>query len=629
MQIWIDIEDASGNKYGPGPIKSATGWTSTRRLDAAGTFSFTMLAADPMAAEVQNKRYARCWRAGDDITNPRDHMEEMGAGIIEQINLRVSAGGLTMLEVSGIDILSELGNISVGDLDLFTDTVRAPQSVVLIPPEADPALPTVIWPANGGVIDLDIDPGPYYLYISDQDEFFQLYLGISSGNSKVAELKAQYFNEEADPAGWEYLPLVSNGTVVAGKPFATSGTIEFELPVGWGKATYGKYDVRLFCDNVNLSPVTFSSFSVTVRSSTTTALVDVMNLAPAGWSFDPAGLTATSTPVYRQMAGESVLATLVALAEQTGEHFLLSPVGRRIWWIGPVATVEQIAARSSGLRAYGPADPGADPQDDVFYITGLERMQDSYPLYTSIIPHGAGVGNERITLADATDLAPSGYTLGTNYLRRNAAVTQFGRIDKIADYPDIAPLDNSSSARSTAGNMLLQRAYEDLKRGSYLQNAYTLSLVPSRYRIYPGQTIDVRYDEWEDGYHSVAINETLWVLEATYSITAEGDMLTMALIVATVDSYPQADDGRMASEVVISSISRAAVIPESGLTDANNGEPSSIKIRNGKVTQVTRKAAVFPCPDGDYPEDDLVYAANIRQIKVRDGRITYIFIDYN
>ena len=161
VEIWIDIEDASGNKYGNGPIKTATGWTSTCRLDAAGTFSFTMPAADPMAAEVQNKRYARCWRAGDDITNPRDHMEEMGVGIIEQISLRVSANGVTMLEVSGIDSLSELGNISVGDLALFTDTVRAPQSVVLIPPEADPPLPTVIWPANGGVIDLDIDPGRY------------------------------------------------------------------------------------------------------------------------------------------------------------------------------------------------------------------------------------------------------------------------------------------------------------------------------------------------------------------------------------------------------------------------------------------------------------------------------------
>ena len=84
--IWIDIEDASGNKYGMGPIFTESGWTSTRRLDAAGTFSFTMPASDPMAAEVQNKRYARCWRAGDDITNVLAARARLGTGTLHLVN---------------------------------------------------------------------------------------------------------------------------------------------------------------------------------------------------------------------------------------------------------------------------------------------------------------------------------------------------------------------------------------------------------------------------------------------------------------------------------------------------------------------------------------------------------------
>jgi hypothetical protein len=36
MRIWIDIEDLQGNRYGAGPILTATGWEHTRRLDRAG-----------------------------------------------------------------------------------------------------------------------------------------------------------------------------------------------------------------------------------------------------------------------------------------------------------------------------------------------------------------------------------------------------------------------------------------------------------------------------------------------------------------------------------------------------------------------------------------------------------------
>lgn len=59
MEVWIENE--AGIRQGAGPITTATGWTQTPRLNAAGEFSFTMPALDPRAAYVRTHRWARAW----------------------------------------------------------------------------------------------------------------------------------------------------------------------------------------------------------------------------------------------------------------------------------------------------------------------------------------------------------------------------------------------------------------------------------------------------------------------------------------------------------------------------------------------------------------------------------------
>lgn len=43
---WVDIEDASSNRYGNGPLRAA-GFTVSKLLTASGEFSFDVAGADP------------------------------------------------------------------------------------------------------------------------------------------------------------------------------------------------------------------------------------------------------------------------------------------------------------------------------------------------------------------------------------------------------------------------------------------------------------------------------------------------------------------------------------------------------------------------------------------------------
>jgi len=110
LSLWIDIEDGSGNKLGPGPIRDFTGWRSTSRLDRAGGFAFEMPAANERASLVEEKRVARCYGVRNGA------VYEVGAGIIDFVTTRVDADGRTVLRVQGDDLLRELTYRSVAFL---------------------------------------------------------------------------------------------------------------------------------------------------------------------------------------------------------------------------------------------------------------------------------------------------------------------------------------------------------------------------------------------------------------------------------------------------------------------------------------------------------------------------------
>jgi hypothetical protein len=613
MTIWIDVENASGARYGDGPIITASEWQSTRRLDGAGTFSFVMPASDPRSNLLAHKRIVRCWRA--DASGVR----EVGGGIIDAIT--VTPGDPTLLQVSGDDLLRELANRTVGDLDLFQATEYTPLlRIVTVWPE-DPSTTVNITPPATVTLS-DYNP-LRYLYVGYTRPFSKITLTLGSTvNAKVSDtLNVQYYNPPPPPAepegrvSWHSLGSLVNNTAAPGPdmenepdrvyPFGVTGarTIEFDPPQEWTSFN-GYYYIRFSDEGVDLDDFIISSATVTIVEPVSDALQRIMALAPPGWSLDPGGKYATALPVYMTFAGESILSALVMLAEQTGEHFTLSPSGRRVWWQG-------VVTQASGIRAVQASEPG----DNIMLISRLQRSANSYDLYTRAYAYGGGEGVGRLTMEKATRDVSS-YTIGPGgaYLEADAAVAIYGRIDHREDHPDIVPANASEAQTIHAANTLFDRVYNALRRKCQVQQAYALEVVPSVYEVWPGQSVYVDYHEWVDGWHAVNIAADLVVLENTVRITQDGLRL-VALQVATVDFAPTDDYHTVARLIGQTRQDRSKTLPATGISSASAGTPATINVANGRITSIGR---VNPVDDGWYT------LSALSKIKITNGIVTKV-----
>ncbi|MBK8772658.1 MAG: hypothetical protein IPM06_19835, partial [Rhizobiales bacterium] len=110
MQFYVDIEDAAGNKLGAGPIVSAADWRVQRRMDEAGTWSFSAPLADVRLAQATPRRYAHVYALINSIWT------WVGGGPIDSVATSVDADGYATATVSGGDLLRELAWRTVGNL---------------------------------------------------------------------------------------------------------------------------------------------------------------------------------------------------------------------------------------------------------------------------------------------------------------------------------------------------------------------------------------------------------------------------------------------------------------------------------------------------------------------------------
>ena len=108
----IDVEDSSGGVIGDGPITSIVSWTSTTKIDEAGTFTLSVPAADGKSSLLTHGAtiFLRAFLGGV--------RTDFGAGVIERRRVSHGIDGRAILEVSGSDTLRELSRRSVGFLAL-------------------------------------------------------------------------------------------------------------------------------------------------------------------------------------------------------------------------------------------------------------------------------------------------------------------------------------------------------------------------------------------------------------------------------------------------------------------------------------------------------------------------------
>lgn len=107
VEFYIQVETPTGAVLGAGPIVSASGWSSTARMDQCGDFSFTIPASDPKAALISEKRRVRAF------SNRQGIWTEEGDGIVDKIETTVADDGTIEFVVSGQDGAYELDGFLV------------------------------------------------------------------------------------------------------------------------------------------------------------------------------------------------------------------------------------------------------------------------------------------------------------------------------------------------------------------------------------------------------------------------------------------------------------------------------------------------------------------------------------
>lgn len=274
----------------------------------------------------------------------------------------------------------------------------------------------------------------------------------------------------------------------------------------------------------------------------------IMALAPSGWTIT--GGT-TITPVYAGFDGDPVLNALVRTGEHIGEHWRLGS-GRQVAWLGPAS-----GFAVSGVRAVQHVnDPvAAESLGNLAIITSLEEITDSADLITRVIPRGSGNGNAVVTLAAATDAAPSGYTLSTsgNYLRRDASETAYGQIERVIDFKDLGPLSNTTLDVQNAANMLLQAAWQYLERYGVPGKFYTVGLAVVNQILEPGTTVHVVYRSLIDGAVIYDLDDVFNILSVDLELDNTG-VYTTAIEISTIDRHPVTDASFLAGQAQTSRI---------------------------------------------------------------------------
>ncbi len=538
-RFWIDIEDAAGNHLGSGPIITATSWESSLRLDAAGSFRFTMPASDPKSALLLRKRIARCYTERDGA------LVEVGAGIIDSVEKQI--GNPTMLTVSGPDLLAELGTrtvhgLGVFDMDwVFLSDGRGSVRRLSNTDEWDlPEAYDGVYATSTADFDIRDDQ---WLYIGFDTRYEGIAYTINKTNdTRTATMQYQYYRSDNS---WAGLAGVVDSTIISGRPFAQNGTVTFTPQTDWARTTPTLASGSWFWIRCRRQPgvgnnFTISLYEVRVYSPipTTDGVNMIMAYAPPGWV--NSGYPQTDAEHYLVFDGASVLSALIALCEQGGqdggeairEHFRLG-TGREIDWLGT-------ATPHSGIRAVQRTNTPEAPE--LCQIADLSVKDDASEVVTRVYP----VSQDGVTLALTDRTPPTGYTLsaGGNYVEHDAGVAAFGRIERVERFGEIAAHQEGSwlVLPRMVANALFDRTVEYLRTRAVEQSYYALSVVDLSETLLPGQQVDVVYHDYVDGYHVVDIDDTLTLLGTTVRIDERG-VTTVALEVATIDRQPQTDAG--------------------------------------------------------------------------------------
>lgn len=258
-------------------------------------------------------------------------------------------------------------------------------------------------------------------------------------------------------------------------------------------------------------------------------------------------LPATLPEITARFVHESVLNGLVSVCEKLGAFFWMEPYVTK-----PRSIVIATAPVVSNIVATNMADPlAAERNPNLCLISNIERTETSWDAYNRLIVYGAGDGQARLTLANATQW-PDGSSVGFNYLFTDPygrqhefvldkttntitdvlAVAEYGQIEQAAAFKDIAPITPNDADMQAAANTLVVAAVNQLVLSSFPTESYRLSVAALRAVVHPGMQIRVIARKYRDGLPYIDIDQRLIIQEVDYEIDETGEKVT-GLTVAT------------------------------------------------------------------------------------------------
>lgn len=259
----------------------------------------------------------------------------------------------------------------------------------------------------------------------------------------------------------------------------------------------------------------------------------------AGWTLTGDALSNILSVRYD---GVSVLKALQLLAEQQGLHLRLGERPRVVEF-GQFGT-------DSGLVLINPtmAEAALEGTHEVALIERLSIVQSTEAAANWLLPLGAGEGVAQLTLAKATrsgrydirsTTGPDGTTL--YYLADDASIAEYGVIQKVGVYRNIAPVTNSDGDVVNAANALYDAAAAWLARGSKRQDTYRVSLRKTRASVRPGDRVRLLYrgvvERDGEPFTYLDVDDRFFVLKVSERVDLGG--VVTELEISTVDRYQQ------------------------------------------------------------------------------------------
>jgi len=523
MSYWIDLETASSEKIGDGPLTQLFFYEQVRRLNRAGEFSTqfslsgTRYAA--LSSEVDSRlgnvlrRYIRLYaQVGSSVL-------QIGRGIIETQQIQISAPSQVNVSLRGDDWLRELAWKTVGFVaveETLTDCV--PLAVYRHDPDADENL--VLEDDRLGIT------SSQFIYAAYTDPFSALHLVIAGdGNSQNNTLTVQILRKTGEVAAWESI-TATDGTADGTKALAQSGTVSWTIPTFWERMRHNEIDgywVRLSVDNSTSGIDWGSGHEITGPGPTTGGLATLLAYA-TGWSLDTTnGYGTTGAAVRWKFAGESVLAALIKLADLTGESFRLGD-GRSVLWL-------RSDTPNSGIRAVSySGDPEMINNSDVALITNFIEERSSYD---SLIGRLYVTGADVALLAQTTKTAPTGYTVDSDargqYIQHDSTWNTYGQS---AFY----------TSRARTPDELYDDVYQELERRRTIYEAYNVTVTKLDVAtVRPGQLLRVVYQKTQDGVMLYDVNADFVILEMRERLDGSGRR-TVTMRLANQPRWPRLID---------------------------------------------------------------------------------------